>query len=99
MIFEPELLIDIIVIGKNHRELPDMTDVIEREGLREPISVLDDGRLFNGRRRLEAIKNLGKKRIPANIYKFEELSQEQQLEFGFAFGVESLKTEMSKERK
>lgn len=61
--FELERTVDSIMIGARHRkdlgDLETLKESIETLGLLQPITVTPDGTLLCGRRRLEAIKELG----------------------------------------
>ena len=61
--FEVERAIDSIVIGVRHRndlgDLEPLKESIENLGLLQPITITPDGTLLCGRRRLEAVKELG----------------------------------------
>lgn len=65
--FEVERTIDSITIGVRHRtDLGDLTKLkesIETLGLLQPITITPDGTLLCGRRRLEAVKELGWRRV------------------------------------
>lgn len=61
--FEVERTIDSITIGVRHRkdlgDLEALKESIENLGLLQPITITPDGTLLCGRRRLEAVKELG----------------------------------------
>ncbi|MFE6645057.1 ParB N-terminal domain-containing protein [Nocardioides sp. NPDC057772] len=61
--FEVERTIDSITIGVRHRtdlgDLQALKESIENLGLLQPITITPDGTLLCGRRRLEAVKELG----------------------------------------
>lgn len=60
---ELERSLDSITIGKRHRtdlgDIDALAESIHREGLLQPITVTPDGALVCGRRRLEALRQLG----------------------------------------
>lgn len=62
---ELERSLDSIQIGKRHRtdlgDLDPLMESIEREGLLQPITLTPDGALVCGRRRLEALRRLGRR--------------------------------------
>lgn len=61
--FEVERTLDSITIGARHRkdlgDLVGLKESIENLGLLQPITITTDGNLLCGRRRLEAVKELG----------------------------------------
>ncbi|WP_336629860.1 MULTISPECIES: ParB N-terminal domain-containing protein [unclassified Microbacterium] len=62
---ELERSLDSIQIGKRHRtdlgDLDALMESIDREGLLQPITLTPDGALVCGRRRLEALRRLGRR--------------------------------------
>ncbi len=62
-----ERSIDSITVGTRHRtelgDLQPLTDSIRHLGLLQPITVAPDGLLVCGRRRLEAVKRLGRRTV------------------------------------
>ncbi len=62
-----ERTVESIIVGRRHRtelgDLKPLMDSIQRSGLLQPITVTPDGILICGRRRLEAIRRLGWRRV------------------------------------